>query len=108
MRSQIGGAGKVLFEVRGAAVYDDRPVALAPGSQTVAGDRNDVLFHIDLLDPAASWLTASNPPVDGRYIAYLKDAVTPGGVGIPVAKFRIHQGMVTDAEPVPLPLTILP
>ena len=105
---QAGGMGSLLLDVWGAAAYDDRPVHLLSGAQPVAAGGGVLGFDVDLLDPAAPWLKQSAPPVDGRYIAYLKDAARPDAPGVPVAKFVIRRGMLVDAEPVPLPLTTIP
>ena len=106
VRAAVAGAGRLALEVRGAAAYDDRPVRLVSGSQPVTTG-TVLVFDIDLLTPAAAWLAGSEPPVDGRYIAYLRDPALPGSTGVPVGKFNIRQGRVVDAEPVPLPLTVL-
>jgi hypothetical protein len=43
----------------------------------------------------------------GRYIVYRRDAAVPGTMGMPVATFNRRHGRVVDAEPVPLPLTVI-
>ncbi len=105
---QAGGMGSLLLDVWGAAAYDDRPVHLLSGTQPVSAGGGVLGFDVDLLDPAAPWLKQSAPPVDGRYIAYLKDAARPDAPGVPVAKFVIRRGALVDAEPVPLPLATIP
>jgi hypothetical protein len=104
---RAGGAGSVLLDVWGAAAYDDRPVHLLSGAQPLPPD-GALGFDVDLLDPTAPWLKQRGEPVDGRYIAYLKDAARPDAPGVPVAKFVIRRGALADPEPVPLPLAAIP
>lgn len=107
LRVEVRGAGAeaLLLEIQGAAAFDDRPIRLLSGAQPLAAEGGPIVFRADLLDPAAPWVERREPPEDGRYIAYLKDAANPAGPGRPIAKFHIRAGQVVDAEPVPLPLT---
>ena len=81
---------------------------LLSGAQPVPPGGGSLGFDVDLLEPAAPWLKQRGEPVDGRYIAYLKDAARPDAPGVPVAKFVIRRGALVDAAPVPLPLTTIP
>jgi len=104
---RAGGRGALLLDVRGATAYDDRPVHLLAGAQPIPPAGGPLSFRLDLLNPAAPWLTHSEPPQDGRYIVYLKDAAQPYGPGRPIAKFHVRDGALVDADPVPLPLTTI-
>jgi hypothetical protein len=103
---RTGGVGRVRLEVRGAAAYDDRPIQLLMGTQPVAPG-GTLLFESDLLSPDAPWLEHTERPVDGRYIAYLRDADRPDAPGLPIAQFNIRGGALVDLDAVPLPLTAL-
>lgn len=99
-------ASGLMLDVWGAAALDDRPIHLLLGQQPLSTE-GQLHFEVDLLQPAATWLRQSEPAADGRYIAYLKDPARPSTLGLPVAKFVIRDGRVVNAEPVPLPLTVL-
>jgi hypothetical protein len=103
--ARAAGAGTLLLDVWGAAAYDDRPLHLLAGTQSIPAAGGALSFAVDLLHPQAPWLSHSEPAQDGRYIVYLKDADQPHAPGIPVAKFTIRAGALVDAEPLPLPLT---
>jgi hypothetical protein len=103
---RTGGVGRVRLEVRGAAAYDDRPVQLLAGTQPVAPG-GALMFESDLLSPDAPWLDHTEHPVDGRYIAYLRDADRPDAPGLPIAQFNIRNGALVGLDAVPLPLTAL-
>lgn len=107
LRASAAGAEALLLDVWGAAAADDRPIHLLSGVRPLPAD-GEIVFEVDLLQPVADWLAQSEPPQDGRYQIYLKDPARPGSPGRPVAKFNIRGGQVTDAEPVPLPLTAVP
>jgi hypothetical protein len=102
------GAEELLVEVRGAAAADERPIRLLDGTQPIVPSGGAVSFEVDLLRPEGAWLTHAGTPEDGRYIVYLKRRGGEGAVGMPIAKFNIRGGALTDAEPVPLPLTAVP
>jgi hypothetical protein len=107
VRARAAGGPGLLLDIRGARASDDRPIKLLAGVQPVEPDR-ELRFEVDPLRPQASWLLGSEPPEDGRYIAYLKDQAVPDGAGQPVAQFRISGGQIVDFTGVPLPLTVVP
>ncbi|WP_124681809.1 hypothetical protein [Candidatus Viridilinea mediisalina] len=106
--ARAAGIEALRLDIRGAAAYDDRPIRLLAGSQPVSADGKPIAFAVDLLQPEAVWLESQEPGVDGRYIAYLKDAAQPESPGVPIAKFNLVAGQVVAAEPVPLPLSLVP
>lgn len=108
VRARGAGAPGLLFDITGAAAYDDRPVKLLTGAQALPAGGGELTFAVDPLRPAAPWLSASAEAVDGRYIAYLKDADAPESAGAPVAKFNVRGGQLVDFEAVPLPPGALP
>jgi hypothetical protein len=97
-----------MLDIWGADAYDDRPIHLARGVQTAPAAGEPLTFTLDLLAPAAPWLSQAATPADGRYIAYLKDAARPNAPGLPVATFSIRGGALVAPQPVPLPLTRFP
>jgi hypothetical protein len=105
--ARAGGPGELLLEVRGAAAADERPVRLLEGIQPVPPDGGAWSFEVNLLRPSGPWLTHVGAPEDGRYIVSLKQLGREGAAGLPIAKFNIRGGALTDAEPVPLPLTAI-
>ena len=107
VRAQVAGPGALMLDVQGAAAYDDRPIHLLAGAQTVPTEGGLLRFDIDLLQPNATWLTEQAAPTDGRYIVYLKNAATPASRGMPVATFTIKSGVLADLQQVSLPLTAL-
>jgi hypothetical protein len=108
MTIQVGGAGALLVEARGAAALDDRPILLFAGTQPVPPNGTGPLsFAADLLNPTDPWIQKTGQAQDGRYLVYLKDANHPDGPGLAIAKFNLRAGRVVDAEAVALPLTEL-
>jgi hypothetical protein len=106
VQASVAATPALRLEVRGAAAYDDRPVRLVAGIQSVPPD-GGVTFDVDLLDSRAPWVQARAAPVDGRYIAYLAAPLDRGGPGVPVAQFSIQKGRIVDPQAVPLPLAEL-
>lgn len=104
VRARGAGAAGLLLDIKGASAYDDRPVNLLAGAQPLPAGGGELVFAVDPLRPRAPWLSGSAEPLDGRYIAYLRDAGAPDGPGAPVAQFHIRGGQLVDFEAVPLPL----
>lgn len=98
------GADELMIDIKGASAYDDRPVNLLSGALPLDAAGGAVRFAVDPLAPAAPWVRASEAPVDGRYIVYLKGGWGGDSLGLPVAKFQIRAGRLVDFEAVPLPL----
>jgi len=107
VRAQAAELPALLLDIQGAAAYDDQPVYLLSGVQDVPPNAQLLTYQVDLLAPAAPWLAESVAPVEGRYIAYLKDATRPSEPGRPVAQFVIRGGRVEAFQAVELPLTTL-
>lgn len=103
--ARIGGTGVLILEVRGASLRDDKPIHLLSGIPP-ATENGYLSFDVDLLDPAEPWLSHRGQSEDGRYIAYLRVAentLPP----VPVATFFIRDGIIVDADPLILPLSLL-
>ena len=81
---------------------------LLSGAQPVPPGGGVLGVDVYLLNPAVPWLKQRGEPIDGRYIAYLKDAARPDAPGVPMAKFVIRRRALVDAEPVQLPLATIP
>lgn len=103
--ARIGGTGVLILEVRGASLRDDRPIHLLSGVPP-AMENGYLSFDVDLLDPAEPWLSHRGQPEDGRYIAYLRVAENTIPA-VPIATFFIRDGMIVNANPLILPLSIL-
>jgi len=103
-RIQLAGHSTILFLIQGAEAGTERPVVVAQGRISV---RETTEVRLNVLQPEGWWLEQAMPAVDGRYIVYLKPVNDPHSVGIPIAKFNVHNGEIVDAVPLQLPLTIM-
>ncbi|MBO9325833.1 MAG: hypothetical protein J7463_10700 [Roseiflexus sp.] len=106
--ARIGGAGALALDVRGASARDDKPIHLLEGiPPAIMPSDGEITFSVDLLDPTEPWLTHRGKAEDGRYIVYLKSAGRSRAPVAPIATFSIRNGVISDAQPAPLPLHAL-
>ena len=106
--ARIGGAGALALDVRGASARDDKPIHLLEGiPPAVMSGNGEITFSVDLLDPTEPWVTHRGKAEDGRYIVYLKSAGRFRAPVAPIATFSIRNGVISDAQPAPLPLRAL-
>ena len=106
--ARIGGAGALALDVRGASARDDKPIHLLEGvPPAIMTGTSEITFSVDLLDPTEPWLTHRGKAEDGRYIVYLKSTGRSGAPVVPIATFSVRNGVISNAQPAPLPLRAL-
>ncbi|MGQ9895906.1 MAG: hypothetical protein ACUVSY_19175, partial [Roseiflexus sp.] len=106
--ARIGGAGALALDVRGASARNDKPIHLLEGiPPAITPGTGHITFSVDLLDPTEPWLTHRAKVEDGRYIVYLKSTGRSGAPVAPIATFSVRNGVISNAQPAPLPLRAL-